>query len=799
MIKKKRMLLLLSCGLFVAMISIHWTSLPSKLSPKQTNPYERNPPHIDKIWVQQLQKPINGNRMMVQILFKQFADRKLPIRLPVYLGENSIILYDDGTNGDSKAGDGIYTGTINEEPQHFLNDINVRLAAINKKAIQGGQPFITFAGHVGTQIPIETLKTVTFDEGSFNKFLPVPVNPLIITPQAAALTSPCGLPTIINQQSLFVTDLSVVEDPARTYNVVSGAGNPTGVWTFGTMISNMTGGLVTPSALLLSWFNNYMNTVVVNGQTIQPRVNFLADVIAPWEVAAGAATSRAAVTATNWLGLWNTIPNAVLLKTAPFKLTAIVNRIDLVGNTGFGGTLADAGETRFIFTLIDPDTGDPVNGGLGNGGFITGQPPLQIGDEAPPTDFLDWHGMNIIFEYGNVQGTLCSLINYAQAWESLSALTFPSTAYNAALENITDQVTSLNANPGNVNGSAIDRIRTNERINDVSSPTSVPLWEQSDWEFRQFQLDASSHLFDQVPLTNTPVNSANAINNNGPIGATNTDIDYPSFPGAFPPTIAFTAADQNNLMDWIFSSASNIADIQAGNVNVPVVWGGSPLLSGAGRVDFEYLHYLDLNWNSNDINFQNYIAMPGNAVSGGAQYKLIRQQMSLNTCQGCHAGETKTMFTQVQPMGYGTTAQYWNAYPTPPDFTAGRIDERFVHKDDLLNYPAPPNPENIQNVSAFLTGEVFKQPGGLAGYADDFVNASEDLTDNTMNGLYYVNAPDNYPANPINLPTYLFGYNDLLRRANNLATLACTMPCNSMTTTPLLQELMGIPLPSGGH
>jgi hypothetical protein len=50
----------------------------------------------------------------------------------------------------------------------------------------------------------------------------------------------------------------------------------------------------------------------------------------------------------------------------------------------------------------------------------------------------------------------------------------------------------------------------------------------------------------------------------------------------------------------------------------------------------------------------------------------------------------------------------------------------------------------------------------------------------------------------INLPTYLFGYNDIQRRSLDLSLIACTN-CVTMTTTPLLSVLIGVPLPLGGH
>ena len=736
--------------------------------------------------------------MMVQVQYQQLSgSAQLPLQLPVFLGQNSITLFDDGTNGDPIAMDGIYTGTLSESPQDFESDMNARVQAINSQT-QQGIPFFTFAGHLGTQVSSQQVsQQLTFDMNAFNSFAPVSLSPLLFSPAAAAMapSSTCVLPAIIKQQSLFITDLSVVEDPARTYNVVTGIGNPVGNWTFGTMINNMTGGLVTPSALLLSWFNNYVIPVVVNFQTINARGNFVYFVIAPWMVAAGAAPNRAAVTPANWLAIWNTVPAATLLKTAPFKLTAIVNRMDLRGNPGYSGGLSNAGETRFIFTLIDPNLGDgpgPNGLGVGSNGFITGLPPIQPQNEFfPGTNFIDWKGFNIIFEYGNVQNNLCSVVNFANQWVNLSTFAFPSAAYNAALEAITTTVTNMGAAPTKVNKSAINRIRTNERICDKAVFASIPSWVTSDWEFRQFELQTASNLFAQVPLTNTPMNSANDIT------AASITIN-PLAVGSLP-TIAAVPADQDNLMDWIFSTPANVANIIAGNVSIPTTWLGSPLLSGGARVDYEFLHYIDLNWASTDANFVAYkIANTLGTVNGFSQYKLVRQQLSVNSCQGCHAADTKTIFTQVEPLGYGVPARYWNS---PPDVTTapGGIDTRFVTKVGGA-YATPPPTEDVVNVSAFLTGRNFRVAGGLCApiskWYDDL--CGDEPSDPTMNGLFWVNAQDNYPGNAINLNTYLFGYNDLQRRLQDLQLIACTN-CALMKTTPLLQILIGVPMPLGGH
>ena len=780
--KKKGMLLLLLGVCFAAAISINWAPPPPP--PLLPVDIEQNPPIVTNVWVQQLPvKTINGNNMLVQIQYQELEP--MPAVLSVYVGQSSITLYDNGTNGDITAGDSIYSAYVTENIPTFQNDINSRITAMNSQS-----SLLSFQGYMATQLsgPL-TASSTAFNSSAFNNFQPVSLSPTLIGPVGTGVISPCT-PNIIKQNSLFITDLSVVEDPARTFNVVSGTGNPSGVWTFSTMISNMANFSMTgihPKDLMHSWFMNYVNPVVVNGQTISERRQIINLFIAPWFLKIGIVPNLSSVTASNWDSLWNIAPESALLKTAPFKLMAIVNRLDLRGNSGYAGSFNNAGETRFIFTLIDPNKGDSAGTrGLGNNGLITGMPPLQVGNEFGGANLIDWKGMNVIFEYGNTEKNLCDLVKFANEWVNLSTMTLGSATYNTALEAITRTVIDANAAPGKINGSAINRVRTNERIFDTASPIDIPTWELSDWEFRQFELQKTG-LFAQVTLTNTPVNAANAINNNG----SGTDMSIASFV----PTIPLNTADQDNLMNWAFSSPAIIANILNGNQSIPAVFGTRPLLSGGARVDFEYPHYLDLNWKSTAPNYTAFVAS-GHPVPGNAMYKQFRQQLSLGTCQGCHAGETKTVFTQVLPMGYGVSAKYWNGFPTPPDFTSGQIDERFSNKANAALYPPPPNPENVVHVSAFLTGRDFRQPGGAAGYFDDSTSVAEDATDSTMNGLFYVNAPDDYATNKINLPNQKFGYNDLERRKKDLGILACTN-CSSITVLSTLSVITRIPLALG--
>jgi len=134
---------------------------------------------------------------------------------------------------------------------------------------------------------------------------------------------------------------------------------------------------------------------------------------------------------------------------------------------------------------------------------------------------LDWRGLNVIFEYQNVQNTRCSTRENAHQWLNLSESTYSfgtaglNNPYKTALQAITDQVTLANAAPDRTNGSALGRIRTNENVFApfLNAPSSELAWEKQDWEFRQLELDRNTHSLALTPLTNNPPHTANHASN----------------------------------------------------------------------------------------------------------------------------------------------------------------------------------------------------------------------------------------------------------------------------------------------
>ena len=701
------------------------------------------------------------------------------------LGQVDFVLQDDGKAPDKKKGDKKYSAYTKQDTDKLVAAIVEAEETLKEKEV-----FLVFAGHTGRMMGYNDI--VKFDKQAFAVNEEVEVSIHLKDAESCSAD-------LLKERSLFITDLSVVEDQSRTYNVATEVGNPTGAWTFGTLMANMENGMHADGVrgFLKHWVKHWVTAQTVNGYVVPSRDFVMVNLIEPWLVKANPGVSIQ-VDLTTWEGIWDNTPVANIRKFAPFKLTAIVNRLDLRGNSAYATTMGNTGETRFIYTLIDPVTGAvPIN------------PNQTASHQVGGPGFFDWRGMNVILEYGNPQTTRCELKDFALAWLELSDPTYvfgsaaSNNPYKDALQAITDQVTLPNTVPNKVNGSAINRIRTNEKafatFNGMGQ-TSEEAWEQQDWEFRQFELNSATHGLAMVPLTNNPDHTANFAPN----------IQEDGYGSG-------QQVSNNDILDWIFSG--HRFQVLNGNFNLP-----TSLLSGAGLVRREQAQFFDLE--------------PGAFATAGGydplneslQAKQIRQQLSVNTCAGCHAGETKTVFTHVNALAYGESARYWpstldgasniqqdaNLYPwgdtDPLQLNGKNNGTTLVPPTDLAwNFTTEDEVRDrrfFQHVSAFLTGRRFVQnqqpPGTWQDDELDDVNVEgAPLGDNSAEGLFYVNDPSNdadldFPYESSLRP----GFNDLLMRRNALCQFvnqSCITGPGISSTMGIMAELAHIPLPLGGH
>lgn len=255
--------------------------------------------------------------------------------------------------------------------------------------------------------------------------------------------------------SLMITDVGVVEDPARTFDVCTAAGTPGGPWTFAHLMREMAQGSgLSAEDFVLQWLSTWTLTQEANGIIVSDPgrgAQLHARIIDPWIAASGGT------------------PN---LDSFPARLLSIVNRPDLANVVGYSQA-GSGGEARFVFVLLD------MSGG---------------GCNAIP--------FTVIFEYGIDVSGCFGLKAWHQQWKDLDLHPLGSAAYNAALEAVTRQFTDHGSNPGQLpNQNALAQLRTNENALN-------PLW-----ELREFTLQgvgtSTPGWLDLVTVKQTPRESLN--------------------------------------------------------------------------------------------------------------------------------------------------------------------------------------------------------------------------------------------------------------------------------------------------
>ncbi|MBJ6762686.1 hypothetical protein JGU66_18120 [Myxococcaceae bacterium JPH2] len=317
------------------------------------------------------------------------------------------------------------------------------------------------------------------------------------------------------QSELMITNLSVVEDPDRT--------TTDGVWTFGHLMRQMNGGQ-DPSNLVRNWLKTWNTEQFIGFTDVQARPNMNGMVLTPWESRSGG-------------------PGAPLdFETAPFRLLAIVNRMDLRKEGVF------AGEGRFVFGVTD-----------------------SFGNALPFT---------VILEYVLPGGSADEIQRWARDWHELGRIGVGNPGYNEKLEALTARFTQSFVARGAYLGSAIHQVRTNENALDPF------------WELREFHLGAGGLEPAHVALT------PDLIFNGSPI-----------------------------LTDYV---NQNMSSVLAESHTFPEdLFENQPLLAGSALTPFNFVWTVQ-------------------SVPNEARFKL-----SVNTCNGCHSGETNTVFLHVRPRGEG--------------------------------------------------------------------------------------------------------------------------------------------------
>ena len=393
-------------------------------------------------------------------------------------------------------------------------------------------------------------------------------------------------------QSLFITSPSVVLDPARTWDPCTGAGTQGGVWTFAHLMREMANGSgKTPEDFVKDWLSLWLNNYTVNGDTVAARTQMFDQVIRPWATASGVV----ATLVTSSSGVRSVVLTGPLnLNIAPYRLLAIVNRIDLGTTSGRGGgggygnvtgTPVTAGELRFIFGVVQPN---PWGAG---------------GTDATCGKKL----FTTIFEYGVPRNGCAAVVNWAQQWTALQAFPGFTAAYLAQLQGMTESVVLHGRAPAKGNQNAINQIRTNE-IALTLAPGFSP-----QWELREFTLTNEQPAANIDPPANGPIRTHTValtpdearFSAAGADPTVNAFVNGPVTAGLRLPVVLPNQCDTSFTMPFIFAGQQ--------------FRGGNALTSGIGA-DF---------WRAN--------AAP--ATPNGI---CARHQFSLNTCHGCHRADSGT-------------------------------------------------------------------------------------------------------------------------------------------------------------
>jgi len=376
--------------------------------------------------------------------------------VPAVIGGRDVSFRDDGAEPDEKAGDGIFsafikldTTSIQSAGQSFLD--RLQASPSSKKVV------LQFSGHdfIGQQPFDLTSNTAQSRSANVAQSLP---SGITLIPFLPVLPNLPILPALADpMKALMVTDKSVVADRTRTFDPcdvdsVGSLGNVNGVWSFKTLMTNMANTAVTAipaQTFVHNWLRQWSVTGTVNTFSIPPRTPGGLSAFFP-----------------GWDGV---NPATLNMDRLPFRLLAIVNRLDLGG--GGYGIQSKAGEIRFVFGLVR----------------LTSSGCHLSGSTAAAEQ------MTVIFEYGDTAASCDARQTRANQWINLSKSGF-SAAFNSALQAITDDVTAANAVVTKPNHSAINQVRTNEVV--LFPPV---------WQLREFTLNppdpAHPVFFDLAPAT----------------------------------------------------------------------------------------------------------------------------------------------------------------------------------------------------------------------------------------------------------------------------------------------------------
>lgn len=468
----------------------------------------------------------------------------------------SALLNDQGSAPDVTPGDGIYTGYITLDLQKISADIDAYEARFRGLPTQ--PPPRVVAGRGVKELSQAPTYQVPQE---FNLALPsyLGTTPLLeIHPQLHFYFS-----SIENPEKVFiVNNINVVNDPLRTYDPCTGAGTVNGAWSFKKLMSNMANTQISAQQFTHNWLRNWMESQFVNDFEIEAAP----DIVGFFP---------------GWDGEnYNTLD----MNNLPFRLLAIVNRIDLSASSTYGQ--GGSGEIRFVFGLVKWE------------------------ESCSPGQ------MAVILEYRDASQSCNELKNLAAKWIALDQKPF-NLQFNSDLQDITDTVTTAGVMPSRPNGSAINQVRTHDfEIFKISHPSLA--------QFREFNLSGATNSLVSTTIKQTP--------NSELIEPQEPPIDLVANPINDPTLLAFVQNNANKVLCQTYS--------------VPEDYGDPSVNFRAASNEWDHFTFWNFIMGNIPNSFpacyqsESVVALdPANPVHMKSE---LRQKFSLNTCNACHLDETGT-------------------------------------------------------------------------------------------------------------------------------------------------------------
>lgn len=551
-------------------------------------------------------------------------EEALPAQLQLLYQGEPLLLRDDGQAPDRVAGDGVYSALV---PMEALSDGDAD----------------PFAGALA-KLPAD---------GSAGLILPTDPRGRI-TDIALAAAPAVNDAATIKARSLMVTDVAVVNHPKYTADPCLSRSDSDAKkeWTIGyllTQAANQSGSSKNPSPsdFATAWLESWADGATVNGDNVQPvDTNSTRQVgketLRQWRCASGIgaccvqdgheffhepAAIKACNDAAHERDSSGKTKRPLKMNKAPFRLNAIVNRLDLRHNLSFGA--GKAGELRFVFGVLDLEQVEVRSGACTNMNMIR----HDRGPSNPPVDIgpgfeggLD----TVIFEYQVKKSTSTDVKAWAKSWWSLKDVDPNATGthkndYVDKLHALTKTIVAAGKGSG-ANGSALIRIRTNDSPDDNT------------WQLREFAVAKGGHLPAEHTIANTPNHTYN-----------DDSLTQDRLLGPW--------IDANEAA--ILKQQHKVPDLLPGDT-LPFVGGETTHLESDGV------------WG---LNVDDGFLICNNPEA--------RRMFSLNTCSGCHGRETNTPFAHIVARNYLEPAEL-SGFLTGVNFFA---DQPFTVDDPGTGVP----------------------------------------------------------------------------------------------------------------